>query len=259
MNTSATRSAFSVAIFARDPQRRVLLIRHKRLGTWLPVGGEMEAGETPLQAAQRELFEETGLRGAFVNVAMMPAVAGAPVGLCGYEEHAAGSKGLHFNFCFVADVDGTPIANDEYSEHQFVTSARHIDCPDNVKDLVDVARDGHPHATIARAWIAAFNRRDLDALLALYADDALHTSPKLRLRQPETRGAISGKAALRAWWQDSFDRFPGLNYAETEITASGAQVFLQYRRTLPGADDLDVAELFIIEHGRIAQSRVFHG
>ena len=37
-------------------------MRHKRLDLWLPVGGEVEPGETPLEAARRELREETGPR-----------------------------------------------------------------------------------------------------------------------------------------------------------------------------------------------------
>lgn len=32
----------------------------------------------------------------------------------------------------------------------------------------------HPNARIAQCWFAAFNAHDLDALLALYADDATH-------------------------------------------------------------------------------------
>jgi 8-oxo-dGTP diphosphatase len=58
------RRAFSVSVFCRQAGA-VLLVKHRRLGTWLPVGGEIEPGETPLEAARRELQEETGLIGAF--------------------------------------------------------------------------------------------------------------------------------------------------------------------------------------------------
>lgn len=38
-----------------------LLSRHKKRDTWETQGGHIEAGETPLQAAQRELYEESGV------------------------------------------------------------------------------------------------------------------------------------------------------------------------------------------------------
>lgn len=38
---------------------------------------------------------------------------------------------------------------------------------------------------IAEVWLAAFNALDVDALLALYAEDATHTSPKLRALHPD--------------------------------------------------------------------------
>ncbi len=101
MTGGTGRRAFSVAVYARRGDR-VLVIEHRRLATWLPIGGELEPGETPLEAARRELREETGLEGRFHP--LVGALDGVPPGLLGYEEHMAGSKGLHMNFVFVADV-----------------------------------------------------------------------------------------------------------------------------------------------------------
>jgi 8-oxo-dGTP pyrophosphatase MutT (NUDIX family) len=41
---------------------KVLLIKHKKLGIWLNPGGHIDEGELPHQAAEREFFEETGVR-----------------------------------------------------------------------------------------------------------------------------------------------------------------------------------------------------
>ena len=117
----------------------------------------------------------------------------------------------------------------------------------------------HQTRPIAEAWLAAFEARDLDALLALYSEDATHTSPKIRERHPETGGELRGKAAMRAWWQDSFDRLPSLRYISTQITAGPDSVVLEYIRRLDGVPDLPISESFDVRDGRIIRSRVFHG
>jgi limonene-1,2-epoxide hydrolase len=115
------------------------------------------------------------------------------------------------------------------------------------------------NAAIAREWLRAFNARELDALLALYAEDAIHTSPKLRVKKPETLGQVRGKPALRAWWQDSFDRLPGLRYEALTITADGERVWMEYLRKAPNESDMVVAEVLDVKKGRIVASRVYHG
>ncbi|MEO6418472.1 MAG: nuclear transport factor 2 family protein [Polyangiaceae bacterium] len=112
---------------------------------------------------------------------------------------------------------------------------------------------------IARAWLAAFNAHDVVALLALYDATATHTSPKIRALHPDTGGKLVGKPALEAWWTGALARLPGLRYEETALTASDAQVFLEYVRHAPGEAPMFVAEVFEIEGGRIVASRVYHG
>ncbi len=41
---------------------KVLLIHHKKLKMWIPVGGHIHENELPCDAAKREVFEETGLK-----------------------------------------------------------------------------------------------------------------------------------------------------------------------------------------------------
>ncbi len=121
------------------------------------------------------------------------------------------------------------------------------------------ARVSEPNAAIGRAWIEAFNARDLDALIALYADDCTHTSPKLRAQRPDSGGAIHGKDALRAWWADAYQRLPGLRYEAVTVTADASRVLIEYLRHLPGEPPAPIAEAFEIRGGRIVESRVYHG
>ena len=51
---------FTVAIFVVH-QRKVLLIHHRNLDRWLPLGGHIELDEDPETAALREAKEESGL------------------------------------------------------------------------------------------------------------------------------------------------------------------------------------------------------
>lgn len=52
---------FTATAFIVDSRNRTLLLRHKRLGRWMPPGGHVDPDETPENAAKRECKEETGL------------------------------------------------------------------------------------------------------------------------------------------------------------------------------------------------------
>lgn len=112
---------------------------------------------------------------------------------------------------------------------------------------------------IAKLWFKAFNERDLENLLSLYDDGAEHFSPKLKMREPETKGLIQGKDALRNWWKDCFERLPTLHYEVQKLTADSEQVFMEYIRKVQGEDDMNIGEVLEIKNGKIIFSRVYHG
>ena len=112
---------------------------------------------------------------------------------------------------------------------------------------------------IALKWLNAFNEHDLEKLLSVYHDEAVHYSPKLKTHKPETNGFVKGKPALHAWWQDAFNRLPALHYSVTSLTANNQRVFMEYMRQVSGEPDMLVAEVLEINEGMIVASRVYHG
>jgi len=104
---------------------------------------------------------------------------------------------------------------------------------------------------IALNWFKAFNDKNIDDLLALYDDDAIHYSPKLKVHKPETNGLIKGKIQLRAWWEDAFTRLPFLHYSILKIMHDDEQIFMEYIRQNKGEEDLRVGEVLVINKGKI--------
>lgn len=126
----------------------------------------MEAGETPLQCATRELHEETSIASAWpvtkkfyahAVFPQMPGPHGTPPGFIAYEEHPV-KTGIHMNFCFVAfipkPVEIRPLEGEaiEYLEFDWFKYAhrrwigRHTGkiaspLPPNVKDVLEYVRD----------------------------------------------------------------------------------------------------------------------
>ena len=61
MEEARVRTRTAAYAICRDPDGRVLMCRSKKYGWWTLPGGALEWGETPAQAAEREVREETGL------------------------------------------------------------------------------------------------------------------------------------------------------------------------------------------------------
>ena len=61
MPSDKLRHDWTASVLVLRPDRQILLLLHGKLGVWLGPGGHIEAGESPDEAALREVMEETGL------------------------------------------------------------------------------------------------------------------------------------------------------------------------------------------------------
>ena len=59
-------TSYKYTVICSNYKGKWILSKHKERDTWETQGGHIEDGETPLEAAKRELFEESGIRDADV-------------------------------------------------------------------------------------------------------------------------------------------------------------------------------------------------
>ena len=75
-------------------------------------------------------------------------------------------------------------------------------------------------STLAQEWVAAWNARDLERVLALYTEDASMASPYIRAMGLSETGRLRGKDALRGYWGEALPNHPNLHF-ELKGVSSG--------------------------------------
>src|SRR3989338_2750692 len=79
---------------------KVLLIHHKKMDLWLPVGGHIEENETPDEALLREIKEEVGIEAEILNKSSLPLIGNVKNNLAVPFHVNVHSAGDHEHCCF---------------------------------------------------------------------------------------------------------------------------------------------------------------
>jgi hypothetical protein len=81
----------------------------------------------------------------------------------------------------------------------------------------------------AREWAAAWNRRDVEAVLEHFHDDVVFSSPVAAEVMPGSAGVVRGKAALREYWCAALAAVPDLHFDVIGVYRGPSVLVINYR------------------------------
>lgn len=112
-------------------------------------------------------------------------------------------------------------------------------------------------APLAERWLAAWNAHDLDRILALYADDARHSSKRVRLLGGSDE-TLHGRDAIAAYFARGLEQYPTLRFEPISVSSGPRTVAIEYRPFGVGAEEPTIELLEVDADGLIVWSRVYH-
>lgn len=80
-------------------------------------------------------------------------------------------------------------------------------------------------ANVKEAW----NSHDLDRIMAVYSEDVIFKSPRIRTVTGEESGVLRGKPAVRDYWRRILERRPDLNCEVGHVFAGVDSIAMEYR------------------------------
>jgi len=78
-------------------------------------------------------------------------------------------------------------------------------------------------------WVRAWNSHDLEAILEHYAPKIVLTSPVAARLLNDASGVVSGKAALRGYFQRGLEAYPDLAFELLDVMWGISSVVLFYK------------------------------
>ncbi|MEO8905471.1 MAG: methyltransferase domain-containing protein [Polyangiaceae bacterium] len=111
----------------------------------------------------------------------------------------------------------------------------------------------------ARAWVEAWNRRDAEAVLAHYAEDAVFISPKAERVVGSAR--VEGKAALRAYWHAALTQIQSLRFTlDAAFWSPVAETLtVLYLAELGAQPPTRAVEVMQFRAGRVVRGEALYG
>ncbi|MCB1878313.1 MAG: nuclear transport factor 2 family protein [Chromatiales bacterium] len=103
----------------------------------------------------------------------------------------------------------------------------------------------------AREWVDAWNARNLDAVLAHFAEDIELSSPFIAQMLGIASGTLTGKEEIRDYWEFALESVSDVHFEIIDVLVSVESVIIYYKGVL----GMKGAEIFYFDgHGKVYRS-----
>lgn len=109
----------------------------------------------------------------------------------------------------------------------------------------------------AERWIAEWNRKDVDAVLAFFHPDVVFTSPRAQAIVGSAR--IEGKTRLREYWTRAITKIQTLHFELDSVIAENDRIAILYTSEISGTRMRCVEFLTFGSDGLIREGEAMHG
>jgi ketosteroid isomerase-like protein len=104
---------------------------------------------------------------------------------------------------------------------------------------------------VVNAFNEAFNRHDVDAVMALMTDDVVFEDTS-----PPDGGRHHGQAAVRAAWESFFASSPSAKFTGEEVIEAGGTIVIPWRYDW-GDGHIRGIDVFRVRDGKVAEKRSY--
>ncbi len=113
--------------------------------------------------------------------------------------------------------------------------------------------------TFATRWVNDWNAKDVEAVLAHFADDVVFSSPVALA--VTGAGTIRGKVALRAYWRMALETHSSLHFAleRTLWDAAASELAIVYDRNVNGRRSRGAEVMTFGSDGLVIRGEAFYG
>jgi steroid delta-isomerase len=111
----------------------------------------------------------------------------------------------------------------------------------------------------AEEWAQAWNRRDVESVLAHFQDDIIFASPTALAVTGSP--VVHGKDALRTYWTTALGRIGSIQFSVMRVLwdAASRELAIIYLADIDGRSRTVSENLIFDQDGLVATAEVFHG